>query len=328
MHMSRLLVAVIALLVSAPAFAHLCNDVFMQAKDNLAVKVDIRDGQLRIGQEASFRVYLLNTMDRDIANIALEVESAQFTATVTPSPDWRTHPVLKAVRSGGKKEYFTVTLQRKPGVPDARYQIQLRLREVGGRARTFKAVDLDAATGLCDLPKNTAIKVDGQAGETEWARSYLCTGFYAYVQGGGPRGGFFENRPAQEQTRVRLAADANHLYCLVNFQGGDKAAGDKVTLYVAPTAETKPVAVTFDRTSGQVSCERGTQGIEAKVSPDKNLLECKIPRQLLGIQDVQTFYANVTRTIDAGQQQNVTYWRGNRFSITDPIVYAQFRLAE
>ena len=35
--------------------AHLCNDVFAQAKDNLAVKVDIRDGQLRINQTASFR---------------------------------------------------------------------------------------------------------------------------------------------------------------------------------------------------------------------------------------------------------------------------------
>ena len=55
--MRRKLVLV-ALLAAVPtmALAHLCNDVFRQAKDNLAIKVDIRDGQLRIGQSASFRV--------------------------------------------------------------------------------------------------------------------------------------------------------------------------------------------------------------------------------------------------------------------------------
>ena len=103
-------------LFSSVAFGHLCNDVFAQAKDNLAVKVDIRDGQLRIGKSASFKVYLLNTMDRDIADIRLEVLSDQFNPTVTHAPDWQQFPCLKVK----KKEYFTVQLDRKPVGTDGR----------------------------------------------------------------------------------------------------------------------------------------------------------------------------------------------------------------
>ena len=64
---------ILCLSVSGVVFAHLCNDVFIQAKDNLVIKVDVRDGQLRIGKKGSFRIYLLNTMDRDIVDIRLDV---------------------------------------------------------------------------------------------------------------------------------------------------------------------------------------------------------------------------------------------------------------
>ena len=291
------LVPVLVLAFPTLALAHLCNDSFAQAKDNLAVKVDIRDGQLRIGKEASFRVYLLDTSDRGWAGIALEVKSNEFTATSQPSPEWRTYPRLMTVAQGGKKEYFTVTLQRKAGVPDGKYKIELALVHPQTRTRVAKSVDLDAAADICALPKAAGIKVDGQAAETEWAQSYVCANFYTYVPVSTKMGQFHENRPAAEQARVRLACDSNNLYCLVNFQGG--TPDDLVTLYVAPSTDAKPVALTIERATGKVTGNKPTEGVVVKTGAD--LVECQIPRALLGIKDVKAFYANFTRTAVSGQ---------------------------
>lgn len=42
--MWKLIAAALLVCVSTVAFAHLCNDVWTQAKDNLAVRVEVRDG--------------------------------------------------------------------------------------------------------------------------------------------------------------------------------------------------------------------------------------------------------------------------------------------
>ena len=94
--MTKTIILIILIgLVPVTVLAHLCNDVFMQAKDNLAVKVDIRDGQLRINKDAKFRVYLFNSMDRDISQIRLQVLTRDFQTKVTPSPEWRNYPGLR-----------------------------------------------------------------------------------------------------------------------------------------------------------------------------------------------------------------------------------------
>ncbi len=317
-----------ALLLAAcitPARAHLCNDVFAQAKDNLAVKVDIRDGQLRIAQEASFRVYLLNTMDRDIVSINLEVKSGEFTGQIAPSSDWKGYPLLRAVKGGGKKEFFTVTLRRKPGIADGKYKISLRLFNGQNASQEFKSVELENAADIVAVSRANEIKIDGQAQPAEWGNAALCTDFYTYSSG---RGGFAENRKADAQVRVRMLSDESNLYCLVNFQGGANAQADEALMYVAPTSSDAPVAITFDRLSGKVSCARPGVAIEAAASPDKSAIECRIPRGLLGGQGAKAFCANFTRTLTTGQAKTVTYWRGNSYSVRDPIIFGQFRLAE
>ena len=336
----RLALIAIGVAIPAAALAHLCNDVFAQARDNLAVKVDVRDGQLRVGQQASFRVYLLNTMDRDIEGINLAVTSEHFTAEVKPSPDWKTYPELhtcakwrKSVPGDGKKEFFEVTLKRKEGVPDGKYKIELCLFDPKNQARSFKTVNLDDAAGACELPKAT-IKVDGQADEAEWAGSALCTGFYAYVKVKVINAFMaFENQPAPDQSRFRIACDRDNLYCLLQFQGGAGATADEATLYVAPSPDAKPLAVSFDRITGKVSCERGSEGVEVKSSADQGTLECRLPRALLGLKEAKTFCANFTRTVTAPdaagkEQKTVSYWRGNAPALLDPVVYGQFRIAE
>lgn len=328
MSQRRVLVSVlICVVVSAAAWGHLCNDVFLQARDNLVVKVDVRDGQLRIGRKASFNVYVLNTMDRDIDDIQLEVSSGEFAATVRPDPTWRSYPKLPTAggrRGRGRKQYFIVNLQRKPGVPDGKYKIGLRLASKRKRGEVFKTVDLNTAAGVFELPKAGAIAIDGTGTRAEWERSYLCTGFYSY----GRAGRYNENMPARHQSRFRILADEENLYCLLYFHGGSGAASDKVSLYAAPRAGVAPVKMTFDRVAGTVACSRGTQGVELKASSSKPLIECRIPRALLGIEARDHFYLNVTREIGSGKGADVSYWRGNPYSISEPIVYGHFRIAE
>ena len=318
----------VALLAACPAvaYAHLCNDVFAQARDNLVVKVDVRDGQLRIGQEGSFRVYLLNTMDREIAAIDLQVTSAQFDAEVQPAPDWRTYPQLRTTLRGGRKEYFTVRLRRKPGVPDGRYRIDLLLTNPRNRKQQFKAVDLASAAALCPLPPAPAMTIDGRGDRAEWGQAPLCTDFYVYKK----KGNYYENERVQSQARFRVAMDAENVYGLLQFVGGEDATADVGTVYISSGTDAPPLAFTFDRIAGTLSSEHATEGIEHAVSPDKTTVECKIPRALLRPEDEERdpvgYYMNFTRTATVGGTQYVTYWRGNSRSVSDPIVYGYFTI--
>ena len=331
----KLVLALVCAVVPVAAFAHLCNDVFAQAKDNLVVKVDVRDGQLRIGQEASFRVYLMNTMDRDIANIKLEVRTDKFRADVKPSENWRGAPKLKTVKKGGKKEYYEVTLTRNAGVPDGEYKIDLHLFNGKKPSMVFKTVDLGEAAGLCELPKAEDVKVatDGKADGAEWEKSFLCTEFYSYEKTpcsykGKTFKNFPGNVPAENQSRFRVSADAENIYCLLGFQGADGAKADFATMYVAAAMDEQPVKISFDRLTGKVSSDKDTAGVEVKIGAEEKTLECKIPRKLLGIDEAQTFFVNFTRTTDTGDGPKVTYWRGNDKSLADPLVYGQFKFAE
>ena len=310
-----LLVVGVVLAVSAVVSAHLCNDVFVQAKDNLAVKVDIRDGQLRIGKSAKFRVYLLNTMDRDIVVIALQVRGEQFDAKVTPTSIER----LRTAKSGGTKKFFEVELTRKPGVPDGRYQIGLHLFNPKRPSQVFKTVDLAAAANLVALPKAGEIAVDGNTERAEWGKAALCTNFYSYEQ----VGRYCENRTARDQARFYMAADKDYIYCSLGFLGGDGAQADEAALHVARTYDDDPTVIRIDRVKGSLSSPRGTEGIQVKASNDRKTVECRIPRKLLGIGDANTFFFNFTRSITRNGRKSVTYWKGNDLSMDQPIAFAQ-----
>ena len=78
-------------------YGHSCNDVFQVVKDNLAVKIDIQDGQMHINEHAKFRVYLLNTINFDIGYIHLDVVSDEFNAIVKPSEEWKEYPCLRTL---------------------------------------------------------------------------------------------------------------------------------------------------------------------------------------------------------------------------------------
>lgn len=304
------------------AYAHLCNDVFAQAHDNLAVKVDIRDGQLRIQDKGTFRVYILNTMDRDIANINLLVKSDAFVSKVNPSKDWQGFPVLRASKAGGKKEYFEVTLERKSGTPDGPQKIDLQLIDGSNVSRVFKAFDLKDALNTVDIPMALKVVIDGAASQEEWGKGALCTGFNEYQK----VGQYQENRPAQNSPRVRLMHNGKYLYCCINLS--DKPAdgcADETVMLISKREDVKPIKLIFNRNKGTVLCEGASEGadaIECKANAEKDTIEARIPLSSMGIGGQKNFCVNFSRVITNPKgEKNVSYWRGNFYSVENPVVF-------
>lgn len=300
--------------------AHLCDDVFSQARDNLAVKVDVRDGQLRVGREGSFRVYVLNTMDRNIAEITLLVNSAEFDAEVKPSPEWRGYPVLAtAARGNGKREYFTVQLKRKPGVPDGAYRIELDLYS-NQMKKSFMKVQLDDAADIIPLPLAKNMVIDGNASRDEWAPAKPCAGFTSYQK----KAQFFENVPARWQTRVRTMHDAANLYVSFSLDLAQEITGDLLTICATGTPEATPKKLVFDRSQGTLTVDGvAATSVKWATNAKQNVVELCIPKQVLGLVG-QEFYLNFTRAVTTGKQQDLSYWRGNEHSSLDGMVYSHF----
>ena len=63
------------------AYSHLCDNVFRQ-QDKLIVKP--QNYNIVVKDEATFKIFLQNNMDRAIAEISLLAESPAFEFTVTP----------------------------------------------------------------------------------------------------------------------------------------------------------------------------------------------------------------------------------------------------
>ncbi len=304
-------------LLAIPAFAHLCNDVFIQAKDNLAVKVDIRDDQLRINKTGKFRVYLLNTMDRDIVDIRLDVKSGAFKSEVTPSPAWRRYPYLKTSKRGGKKEYFEVELTRKSGTASGKYKIELHLYNGRDPSMVFKDVDINAAISARKVPlapKNLA--VDGSAKRSEWGKALICKKMYEYEK----CGRYFENNyDTNVNTSFYFYHDQNNILCLVNFR--KDTGSDKACIYISPDSDSTPLEIKADLQNKSVTVN-GRSDSKIKVTRFRNMLEISMPMSILGIKGKKSFLANMTR--NSGRTR--TYWKGNRLSYKNPIVYANFIL--
>lgn len=306
-------VAICLFTLVATTQAHLCNDVFDQARDNLAVKVDIRDGQLRINQEASFRVYLLNTMDRDIVDIRLEIMSPEFNAVVTPAPDWKNYPYLKTSVKGGTKVFFDVTLKRKSGTSDGKYNIGLRLFNGKTPTMEFKTVAIADAMAVVSVPKATsAISIDGKPDKAEWTSAALLCNFSKNIKAGG----YTENSKAECETRVRFNADAQFLYGLITTP--QIGTSDKLKLYFAADTDASVNNIGIDLKSGAL--ENAPNGSSAVASAQG--IELRIP--LAGLNLPRSFLINLARDTDGA----MSFWRGTGVAVDNPVVFARMVLAD
>jgi hypothetical protein len=306
-----LMIAIVTLAVNE-GYSHLCNDVFAQAKDNLAVKVDVRDGQLRISQNAKFRVYVLNTMDRAIENIMLTIESNEFNAKVSPGSTWKeTFPVLETALRGGVKQYFEVELTRKPGTPEGKYKIGLKLYNGEEASMVFKTVDIDEAMSIYPIPvsKNSIIP-DGNVKSDEWSNSFLCSTLYDFVDN--PDNVLYSiSVPSKINTRFRFTRDNKNLYCMVDFLNLGKKDIGKILL--SPDSDTPPKEVVIDMKSKKArfmntNLKAGFTGTKAEIV---------IPLSLIGAEGKKSIMMNIIREKDDKR----IFWKGNNLSYMNPMVY-------
>ena len=217
---------VVLWLFSVPvAYAHLCDNVFRQA-DKLIVKPE--NYNMVVKDEATFKIFLQNNMDRGIAEIELLGESPAFDFTITPK---------KMLIPKDQRVFFTVTMRTRPEVKTGLYPIHFRL--VGG-GRQFKSFSLNMQSGASEteeiretdvanllIVKSTShkLKLDGELDEELWKNSAVVSNFSS-LEGG----------EAISPTVVLITFDKDCLYFGVYCVGDDSersSEGDTIELQLA-----------------------------------------------------------------------------------------------
>jgi hypothetical protein len=311
--------------------------IMYKLRDNLTIKADVSDSQLRFDKQCSFRVYLYNTMSHPFWNAKLEVLSDQFEAAVVPSPLWKTYPDVQSAATGGTREHFTVTLKRKAGVPDGQYDVSLRVYPCYETPKLNAVLTVAEAMDQHEMLLGPPVKMDGRVRPQDWNVAPALTDFSSYVKNREQE--FFFCRPT-DQTRVHVAADRDNLYLLVTCMGTyDRGVkGNEVRIYAAPAIEAKSRIFTLDESTGQVDADQpapGLQCVKCQDDPEAPgsvaVYEIRIPRRSLGMtRDV--VYLNFCRIV-AGRlpakdrqgkpMPEFSFWRGNDLSAKDPVVFGR-----
>ena len=294
--------------------------------DNLTIKADVSENQLRIDRESSFRVYLHNTMNHPFWSAKLEVISDQFDATITPSTTWKTYPDVQPVMTGGTREYFTVTLKRKAGTPDGKYDVAFKVYSAAHMVPKLAVLaTVSEAADQHEIPFKAALTLDGKPRAQDWTQAPTLTGFSAYNKRGA---GYGYLKPA-DQTRIRVAANDESLYMLVSCLGlyDRSTKGNALKIYLSPGVETKPTVLTLDESTGTIEGLPGVECVKCPADPDAGdsvaSYELRIPRKAAGI-ETTSFFLNFCRTVTGrGASAETSFWRGNEASVNDAVVYAR-----
>ena len=322
-----LLILVLAMIgTSAGTFNSFCQ-YLPWMRDNVTIKADIADEQLRIDTVGAFRVYIYTTMGMPFYDAKLDVQSEQFDITVTPSPTWKTYPDVQTAVTGGSKEYFTVNLKRKIGVPDGKYDLILRLYSSRQTYRRLaRVIQLDEAIDAHTIPVKKSIVCDGKVRPQDWAGSLLLKDFLSYSMVGHS----LKSMTPGAQTRIHVASDAKNLYLLVLLIGGSN--NGFLNMYFSPTLDGKPIVVTLNKATGTASTT--ITGITVKPCSAQSSFaefEISVPRTALGMTR-NVFYLNFCRSTGADPNDltlqkkgsaHFSFWRGNNISVNDPIVYGK-----
>ena len=331
MNKKLIMILIITLCFIFPIFSHLCNDVFAKAEDSLAIKVDIRDGQLRINKSGSFKVYLLNSMDRPLNNLQLDVLSDEFDTEVLPSSSWKTYPLLDSIMFGGKKEYFEVKLNRKSNIKEGKYNIKLRLYDSSGAmSKDFKNINIEEMFHASSINEiKNEIKIDGNIDKKEWESSLLCNSFNefkrVYID---YASSVDKNVKSDIDTRFRFLYDKKRLYCFINLDEIGKE--DIAKIFISKDNKTEPKIITIDFNKKEVTTDnKGFSKFfnnliknNIKYKFNENKIEMSIPLSILNITNQKSFCMNLSRE----KNGKISFWKGTEISFEDPIVYTNISL--
>jgi len=300
--------------------------------DNVSLRADVTEADLKTKSEVAFPVYVINTMKSPLPGVSLDVASGQYDVKVEPSPTWTSFPMLpKCSPVPPCKEFFTVHLKKKPSAAAGPCDVVLKLFSVQPDGRRLVAFEPLADTiDSHDVPLQKAFVFDGTTSAKKWGDSFAIHDLRSYKQ---TSDGNFE-RKGRTRTRVQIAADKDSIYFLVTFFR--VGADGTVDLFLAPAIDAKPVSIALNRKDGTVRTSLPPGSVEFKKclddpkmimdakdpfpQPPADTYEGRVSRAALGFPAGNVFYLNVDSPDN--------YWRGNPASASNPAVFARMVIAE
>ena len=300
--------------------------------DNIALRADLAESDLKAKNEISFPVYVISTMNAALPGVSLDVSSDQFEARVSPSTSWKTFPELsKPAGNHPTKEFFTVTLKKKSATPIRACDVVMKLYSAQPQGKQLVAFQpLSEILDSHEIPIQLSFAFDGTTKPEKWGSSFSLQDLTAYEKTA--TGSYL--RKGRTRTRVQWAADKEYLYLLVTFfQVGSTGT---VEIDMAPAMDAKPVSIVLNRKDGTVHSSLPAESVEFKKCLDDPLMildekdpfksapadtyEGRISLKALGITPGTAFYANAFYN---GQ----CCWRGNPVSSRDPAMFARMVIA-
>lgn len=335
------------LLLSAAAWAHLCDDVWRQM-DKLVLKPDVTNLIAKPGEKTVFNVLMQHNMDRPIAcPVKLIGESPGFDVSVEPAGGF--NPVRP-----GQQYTYKVSLAPKDGKSAGNYPVSFRLmgNDTRRQVRELKSLTLgsSAAGGssgasaaapsstrrradVAGLREKTAPVIDGDVNEPAWRGPSPLVGFMVD-----------DKTRARRNTLVIPRCDNGNLWLMVTCLGvtpADLAAGDAVVIWLAnPDKKNQRVSLRLDST-GALKVDYYLDDASRPINPaefgiraaaassDKGwYAEVQIPAPIVGhdrIEKDQIWLINFARDCKAAPAE-LSFWSGNAATWQKTDSFGEFRL--
>jgi len=345
--------------------AHICDDVFRQ-KNKLVVKPEFQN--LVIKDKGTFKIFLMNNMDRAIAGIKLQGKSNVFNIKIS----LKQMGVPQAKGDPSKKVHFTVEIEPKSkNIKAGRYPLYFRL--VGyQRGREFKSFSVGtqlqstvvkkiieekkATAYVVPIKKSQPPDMDGLLNDTCWKGGVAVSDFSCSSGG-----------KAKERTLVFLRHDSQNLYLgtyCKDSSGPDSSRPDMVRscqantlyFYLGNPPENKCYRMDFPR-GGEVKIHEfgikdGLVSGSAKkvavtvVKKEKSppgeakfwTVEAAIPLKAIGIKDISQaqLSLNVVRSNNivrksaqiSLEEKEIHFWKGNRRNYLQISQFGQLSFGE
>jgi len=312
-----------------PATSPASENLQINYADNITLRADISESDLKTKGEVSFPVYVINTMNAPLPGVSLDVLSDQFEVKVSPSPAWKTFPEL-AKQNLSAKEYFTVTLKKKSAAPGLPCDIVLKLYSTQAKGKQLIAfLPLMETLDSHEVPLVSSFTFDGTTNPKKWGNSFSIHDLMSYEQS--PTG--TSQRKDVSRTRVQLVADKEYLYLLVTFF--QVMVDGTIEIDVATSMDDKPVSIVLNRKDGAIRSSLPSECIEFKKCLDDPLMildekdpfkgppadtyEGRISRKALGISPGNVFFINVI-------YNKQYFWRGNQTSSANSVIFGRMMI--
>ena len=154
-----------------------------------------------------------------------------------------------------------MTLKRKNGVPDGEYDVSFKVYSARQLVPKLAWVTTMAqAMDQQEVPFKSSISMDGKPRPQDWAKATTLTDFSSYTNR--PNGFGVSFRKPAVQTRIRLAANDENIFMLVSCMGvyDRSIKGNELKIFLSAAIEAKPVVLTLDEATGQLSGNPAAQG--------------------------------------------------------------------